>query len=172
MNFRIFIMFDLSAMIPLNPWNTGKLTQMAWLRSMLMLQFWKPRPMVIRDSSGTVKVAMVQSLSYCASVVAMEAQVIIQSIHLGFSTGFSSFVLESDSQFIRHKVHTYKPDLFLVGDFVQVIWDSLSSVDNLVTLTYANHSLPHMSSAFFAHRIWLNNFPYQLYHLVVYDILI
>lgn len=113
-------------------------------------------------------------------VLAVEAQAIIQVIHLGFSTGFSSFVMGLDSQSVCHKVHMNKPDLFPAGNFIQAIRNSFLSynyfsVDTLITLKYVSrsanvvaHNLVHMSSTIFACRIWFNNFPYQLYPLVVY----
>lgn len=66
-----------------------------------------------------------------------------------------------------------------VGDLVRTIRNSLSSnnhssIDNLVILKYASHStnsvahnLAHISSEFSAHKIWFNNFPYQLYPLII-----
>lgn len=64
-----------------------------------------------------------------------------------------------------------KLDLSPTGDFVQPIWDSLSSynhssVDTLVNLKYASRSantvvdsLAHMNSTISAHKICFNNFP-------------
>lgn len=118
---------------------------------------------------------MAQPLPYCASILTMEAQATIQGIYPGFSTSFTSFVVESDSQSISYKVQANEPNLFPVGGFVWAIRNSLSFclstynspfVYNLVIVKYASRStnavtdsLAHMNSMFSVHRIWFNDFP-------------
>lgn len=60
--------------------------------------------MVARDSNGIITAAMAQNLPRCSSVLAMEAQAVIQGLYLASKCNVSSVEIETDSLQVVSKV--------------------------------------------------------------------
>lgn len=115
-----------------------------------------------RDSQGIIITMMAQNLPRCFSVLAMEAQAVIQGLYFARKCDLSPVEIKTDSQQVVLKVLSTNEDRSPAGDFIRPIRDSLAGFHPQVVMSYANRRangvtdcLAAMGSHLLALKIWM-----------------
>lgn len=89
-----------------------------------------------RDSQGIIITMMAQNLPRCFSVLAMEAQAVIQGLYFARKCDLSPVEIKTDSQQVVLKVLSTNEDRSPAGDFIRPIRDSLAGFHPQVVMSY------------------------------------